>query len=184
MSFVVTKDEITPALRNMVDRCRDRQPVLEAMGEALVSVTKRAFNDPSLRPEAWAPIKNLNVDSAGRQRAANGKFQSSSALKKSGALWQSIRITELTGDHVTVGTDRPYAGFQQFGTKGPYTIRPKTKKALAWPGAAHPMKSVQHPGLPPRPFFPFSPEGQITDAALRRIQSVARAKLLAQMNQK
>lgn len=36
----------------------------------------------------------------------------------------------------------------------PHTIFPKNKKALFWKGAAHPMKSVNHPGTKANPFMP------------------------------
>lgn len=43
---------------------------------------------------------------------------------------------------------------QGTGLHGPfkqrYTIKPKNKKALFWAGAAHPVKSVNHPGMRPR----------------------------------
>lgn len=38
------------------------------------------------------------------------------------------------------------------GTR-PHVILPKNKKALSWPGAAHPVKKVQHPGTRANPFF-------------------------------
>jgi len=37
------------------------------------------------------------------------------------------------------------------GTR-PHVIRPRRKKALYWPGADHPVKSVQHPGTRGRDF--------------------------------
>lgn len=40
----------------------------------------------------------------------------------------------------------PYAIFVHEGTN-PYTIRPRLKKALWWPGALHPVKKVRHPGI-------------------------------------
>ena len=49
----------------------------------------------------------------------------------------------------------PYAKYVHEGTGlfGPFhqLIRPKTKKALFWPGALHPVKSVK--GQKPNPFF-------------------------------
>ena len=45
----------------------------------------------------------------------------------------------------------PYAWYVHEGTN-PYTIRPKAKKALWWPGALHPVKSVRHPGIKANPF--------------------------------
>ena len=47
------------------------------------------------------------------------------------------------------------AAWNEFGT-GPYSIKPKHKKALAFTGADGKTvfaKSVKHPGIPERPFF-------------------------------
>jgi hypothetical protein len=37
--------------------------------------------------------------------------------------------------------------YQDQGTKGPYPITPRRKRALFWKGAAHPVRRVTHPGL-------------------------------------
>lgn len=47
--------------------------------------------------------------------------------------------------HVTNDDDVFY--FQDQGTKGPYTISPRRKRALFWKGARHPVRRVTHPGL-------------------------------------
>jgi phage gpG-like protein len=60
-------------------------------------------------------------------------------------------------DSVEVGTNVAYAAIHQFGGKTkPRVIQPKNGKALFWPGAAHPVQSVNHPGstIPARPFLP------------------------------
>ncbi|KOX10140.1 hypothetical protein [Nocardiopsis sp. NRRL B-16309] len=36
----------------------------------------------------------------------------------------------------------------EYGTR-PHEIRPRNKKALYWPGAAHPVGKVDHPGTAP-----------------------------------
>ena len=36
--------------------------------------------------------------------------------------------------------------YQDQGTR-PHTIRPRRKRALSWPGAAHPVRVVRHPGV-------------------------------------
>jgi phage gpG-like protein len=165
ISARISADTITPDLIQRIRAFKDRRPILEAMGAALVSVATLAFRQSALRPTPWKPI-----------RAADGKFKA--PLYDTGALKHSIRIITATRDSVTVGSDRPYAAAHQFGSK-PYVITPKTAKALFWPGAGHPVKSVNHPGLPPRPFFPFSSSGQITPEAARRIESATRAKIAA-----
>lgn len=45
-----------------------------------------------------------------------------------------------------------YAIMVEKGTK-PHMIFPKTKKALYWEGADHPVKSVNHPGTTAKPFL-------------------------------
>ncbi|OKI04929.1 hypothetical protein A6A06_09545 [Streptomyces sp. CB02923] len=51
-----------------------------------------------------------------------------------------------------VGTNVNYAAAVEYGT-APHVIVPKNKKALAWPGAAHPVTKVNHPGTAARPFL-------------------------------
>lgn len=53
---------------------------------------------------------------------------------------------------ITVGTNVSYAADVEYGT-APHVIVPKNKKALFWPGAAHPVAKVNHPGTRPRPFM-------------------------------
>jgi len=45
-----------------------------------------------------------------------------------------------------------YALYVHEGTR-PHIIRPRTKKALFWKGAAHPVKLVHHPGTKPNRFL-------------------------------
>lgn len=45
-----------------------------------------------------------------------------------------------------------YAPYVEFGTRA-HTIQPRDKRALYWPEAEHPVRSVQHPGTRPNPFF-------------------------------
>lgn len=166
VSLTVVQDTISPGLAKMIAASRNPKAVLEAMCLQLVSLTKRAFSDSSLRPTPWAPVKK----------------QSGSALRASGTLWQSIRTISVTNDRGEIGTDRPYAAWHQFGTK-PYEIRPRLKKALAWPGGPGPRSLVHHPGLPPRPFFPFNEDGEITAAAREKIERTGEAKLRSMLPQ-
>jgi len=45
-----------------------------------------------------------------------------------------------------------YAPLVEFGTK-PHRIEAKDAKALFWPGANHPVRSVQHPGTKPNDYM-------------------------------
>ncbi len=58
----------------------------------------------------------------------------------------------IGGAQVKVVANKSTAQYLEMGTR-PHEIRPKTKKALFWPGAAHPVKVVHHPGTKSYPFM-------------------------------
>jgi hypothetical protein len=67
---------------------------------------------------------------------------------KTGTLKRSI-ISQMTGEATGLVGSRgvPYARIQDIGgTTPPHIIRARYAQALYWPGAAHPVKSVNHPG--------------------------------------
>jgi hypothetical protein len=64
-----------------------------------------------------------------------------------GELYASIAVDD---DEVSVGTD--HWSYVEYGTP-PHVIRPSTKQALWWPGAAHPVRGVHHPGTPEQAFM-------------------------------
>lgn len=161
---VTATDTMSPALRALYGKANDKRGIHEAIGLGIVSLTARAFGDPAFRVSAWPPKKD----------------GSPSTLRKSGTLWQSIRVTETGDAGVTVGSDRRYAAIHQLGGRTPArVIRPRNGKALWWPGAAHPVRSVNHPGsrIPARPFLPFFPDGKPSDKAREMVEDVVRAKL-------
>lgn len=72
--------------------------------------------------------------------------------KKSGRLANSL-IAEVQDKVLRVGsTDCNYSVDVEMGTM-PHFIVPNTKQALFWPGAAHPVKYVNHPGTKPEPYL-------------------------------
>lgn len=74
---------------------------------------------------------------------------------RTGDLRASLTVQEVDAETVVMGTKLEYAIFVHQGTGlyGPFKrrITPIRKKALFWPGAAHPVKSVK--GQPPQPFL-------------------------------
>jgi phage virion morphogenesis protein len=133
------RNGISAELARRAARIRDRRPVLEAMGAEFVSQSKRAFANTALRPAPWAPKKDGTP----------------ATLRKSGALFQSIRVVEVTNDSVTSGSDRPYAAIHQLGGRT---------------GRNHAAT------MPPRPYFPIL-NGKLTPEAQRRIEAVGKAKI-------
>lgn len=77
------------------------------------------------------------------------------SLHQGGQLHDSIEDHVLSDTEAVVGTNLYYARWVHDGTGlyGPLKrkIVPRTKKALHWKGAAHPVKSVK--GMKPRPFL-------------------------------
>ena len=69
-----------------------------------------------------------------------------------GHLRGNIRVTNLTPVSVDVVSHADYSVYVEVGTD-PHDIRPKNGKALFWPGAAHPVAVVHHPGTPAQPFM-------------------------------
>lgn len=53
---------------------------------------------------------------------------------------------------ILVGTNVAYGPAVEYGTSA-HEIRPVNKQALYWPGAAHPVPVVQHPGTAAQPFM-------------------------------
>jgi len=51
-----------------------------------------------------------------------------------------------------IGTNVNYAAAVEYGT-APHVIKPRYKQALYWPGAAHPVAQVNHPGTAAKPFL-------------------------------
>lgn len=93
------RDTLTPDLKRLYKKARNKTEIHRGIGLGLVSLGKRAFNDASLRPATWAPKKDGSV----------------ATLRKSGTLAKSIRVTAATGRGVTVGSDRRYASIHQRG---------------------------------------------------------------------
>jgi len=98
----LSRDEVTPDLKRRIRALRNRRPVLLAMGMALVSLGKRAFSNPTLRPTAWAARKRPKPHPL---------------LVKSSQLRRGIHVGRVTNETVAVGSPMIYAGVHQFGSR-------------------------------------------------------------------
>lgn len=72
-------------------------------------------------------------------------------------LLKQWAVTGQSDTEVNIQSPAEYAVYQNYGTD-PYLITPKNKKALFWPGADHPVKMVQHPGITGKHFVEESIE--------------------------
>jgi len=144
-------DAVRERLREISSRVSNLSPILRAIGDRVVEQTKRRFESQGPAPDGtpWAPLKPATLAAKKHKKI----------LTETGHLRDSIRYRLLGQNAVAVGTNRVYAAIHQLGGRTPArTILPVRKKALYWPGAAHPVKSVRHPGslIPARPFLGLS----------------------------
>jgi hypothetical protein len=71
---------------------------------------------------------------------------------RTGRLRDSLR-REVHSKVLRVGSlDCNYSTDVEMGTP-PHVITARNKKALYWPGAAHPVAKVNHPGTQPMPYL-------------------------------
>ena len=103
---------------------------------------------------------------------------------RTGDLRASLTVQELDATTVAMGTNLDYAIFVHQGTGlyGPFQrrITPIRKKALFWPGARHPVKSVA--GQRPQPFLETALAAvlpEVTTLAAGEIGDAAAAQLAA-----
>ena len=152
----VDDKEANRVLSDMVRRIANPQPVFDEIGKYLIASVINRFETES--GPGGVPWKKSR-----RAERTGGK-----TLRDRGHLVGSITHNVLP-DGVEVGTNLVYGAIHQLGGRTPpRTIRPKRKRALYWPGAAHPVRSVNHPGsdIPARPFLGIDDQDR---AAIRRI---------------
>ena len=71
---------------------------------------------------------------------------------RSGYLRSSVGLTVEGDIRARIVADAPYARMVNEGTR-PHVIVPVRRRALAWPGGAHPVRIVHHPGSHGRHFL-------------------------------
>jgi phage gpG-like protein len=151
----ITENSLDPGLAQMARQASDMRPLLQAMGLQLVSQSKRAFSDSSLRAAPWPPKRD----------------GSAATLRQSGALWHSIRITGLSASEVMVGSDQPHAAIHQFG--GRIHAKPGGQLRFA---VGDRVVFAKYVDIPPRPYLPVL-NGSLTDRAYAALDAVGLAKL-------
>lgn len=147
-TLTITVDDaaVRAAFKRLTAFGRDASPMFAEIAEYLVESTQRRF-DTSTAPDGmpWAALK----DGSGRKPLVKSGTLRDQIFPSHGPTWAEI------------ASPTAYARFHQEGTE-PYVIFPRNKKALAWPGGKHPVRKVNHPGLPARPFMGLSEEDRQT----------------------
>lgn len=163
--------QVLALIEDIIRAAGDMKPVWRDFGGRMVGSVRDNFLAGG-RPAPWAPLKLAGVMSWALNRsswrraktrrgtATNQRLTSygQGAVRGRKPLIDTSRGMnsvhwKLIANGVAVGTNVGYLVFHQFGTKGPYPIRPRNKRALWWPGLPHPVAGVMHPGLPARPFL-------------------------------
>jgi phage gpG-like protein len=167
LQVTVTKDSLTPALVSLQLRIRDRKACFEAIGLYIVSVTKRAHTDASLRPHVWPPLKS-------------GK---ASTLQQTTQMRRAWRVVSTDNDSVTIGNDRDYAAVHFYGGQSkPHIIKARKGKALKIPigGGFIFRRSIKHPGskIPRRRALPVEDDGTLTAYATAGVKDIIEKKIV------
>ena len=94
----------------------------------------------------------INVESQAKLNASGGP---PGPRVQTGRLRSSI-THEVSSDErglvARIGSNVEYARYVEEGTE-PHRIEPVRKRALHWPGAAHPVLAVNHPGTRAHPYL-------------------------------
>lgn len=167
--------EVLAAFNRLLALGHDPKPVLKDIGEVLVRSTQARFDtstDPEGRP--WKPLApgtyeglvargkgNLTKSGKLSARGAERVMGKKPLVGETGDLRDRISW-QIEGNDLYVGTPVRYGFVHQLGGQKTYTILPRTKQALAWPGGAHPVKKVVHPPLPARPFLGISADDRVS----------------------
>lgn len=93
-----------------------------------------------------SPAKYRRAIDLARGIAETAGLQEARGITRSWRHKPSWKI-ERKGDESNIVTSDEIFYYQDQGTKGPYPIAPRRKRALFWKGAAHPVRRVTHPGL-------------------------------------
>ncbi|MEW6263376.1 MAG: phage virion morphogenesis protein [Thermodesulfobacteriota bacterium] len=147
---VTTSDTgVAKVLATLQARVENLTPAMKIVGRLIRDSVVKNF-EAGGRPKRWKP-------------SARAMLEEGQTLRDSGRLYKSI-VSKAYADRAVIGTNVIYALIHQTGGRTPaHVIRPKTKKALFWPGARHPVGAVRHPGsnIPPRPYLLVQDEDYI-----------------------
>jgi phage virion morphogenesis protein len=132
---------VLAALGRLIATGRQPDAVLQAIGLMLADSTRERIRDEET-PEGvpFAPLHPLYKE----------QKQGAGILRESQTLFRTI-VSQVSGNQVVVGTNRPHARVHQFGA----TIRPKTAAALVF-GLGDQTIFAQQVTVPARPFLGVS----------------------------
>jgi len=170
ISIEVTDTGVQAALKALAQRLTNMQPVMQSIGEDIVSRTKERFNT-STGPDGqrWAPNARATIEAFVNSKGGYGKkginkkgrdlaIGKKPLIGETGDLRRQFHVA-ATSSSVTIGNSAIYAAIQQFG------------------GQAGRGKKVT---IPARPFLPVKSDGELYAADRALIMDALNAYLAGQ----
>lgn len=171
VTYQVVKEQALQALTGLDLRTRDLTPVMQDFAGYMPGSVQKNF-DAQGRPARWAPLKlgtmsafqmsrasfwNKPRKDGGRSLSVAGRAALAGRLilTDTSRLRNSIKFRVVAGGKGVEGfTNVKYAAIQQLGGQIG-AIKNRVKKALFWPGLAHPVKDAKRGIIPARPYLVF-----------------------------
>nr|VFK67252.1 MAG: Mu-like prophage protein gpG [Candidatus Kentron sp. UNK]VFK72601.1 MAG: Mu-like prophage protein gpG [Candidatus Kentron sp. UNK] len=177
MQFTVDFDlnHLESAMEALCDAIQSPDTIMASIGETLQPANEeRHASETGPDGKKWPELSELtkkakeSKDSEDSKRTEENK-KPTRILHEKGDMTRSFHY-QVQGGELVLGFSDRKAEWHHFGTgtHGPkgktYTIKPKTKKALAFAGIVR--KMVTHSGIPARPLigFPESDKQLVVDA--------------------
>lgn len=190
ITLVVTDSNVKSELERVLGVLKRPQPLMLKIAEELVEQTQQVFNDEGYPAKTWAALR----PSTQRSRTRKGKWPGK-ILQLRGNLIKSIQA-EAGNNFAQASTNLAYARIQhQGGTiqrTGEVRLRTTGKKGNLKRQKDHPnlamfakkshklavARAVNYAiTIPARPFFPITPDGNLTPRAYDAVMGVLRGRL-------
>jgi phage gpG-like protein len=165
ITFHVDTSQVMALLRRAELTARRPEAVARSMGTTLKSITEGTF---SSKGSSWRPVY--------WPRKADGSV---STLRGETKLLSSSFFLRVSGANAAIGNPTVYAAIHQFGSK--MWNKGFLTRAQRDPPSKGADRTIIRKGIPPRPFFPITPAGQLTPRALDRVLRAGERALLRQL---
>ena len=167
VNYVVVGEQALKRLEGLNTRTRDLTPVTRDFAGYMKGSVQRTF-DAQGRPTRWAPLKASTLSTWAGSRKSWGAKGGGLSVKGQKALGGRRVLTDTSRLRNSINfrafargvegfTNVIYAAIQHLGGQIG-AIKNRVKKALFWPGLAHPVKDAKRGIIPARPFLVFQDE--------------------------
>lgn len=123
-------------------------------------------------PGTLSAAKYARAVQAARGIAETAGLSEARGITRSWKHKPDWKIERKGDDESDIVTSDEIFHWQDEGTKGPYVIRPRRKRALFWSGAAHPVRRVVHPGLKAKNY-----SAQIAEKMQKQYERIMQAEI-------